>query len=561
MADTTATIKKYLDQAGLETLVAKIKALDADTLQSANNYANSLSSNYDAAGSATTALADAKKYADEQVSALSNGQVKDNTDAIAAIVADYLKKADKEELKGAIDALKEYVGTIPESSSAASIVAYIDKKTAGIASDSALQALTGRVTAVEGRIQTIEDDYLVEADKTELSTAITEEKTRAEGVESGLRTDVDAIKGDYLKSTDKTTLEASIKTAKDTADAAQAHSEGVASDLATAKSVLEAADTAQVTRIATLEGQIVGLSGAMHFEGIKTEIPTDVSGYEAGDVIIIGNKEYVFNGTAFAEFGDVSAQAEAITALTGRMDTAESDIDTLQTDLDAAEVALAKKAEQAALTKEIEDRTNADSALDERLDAVETKLGSGEGSVASQIAAAKQEAINTAAGDATTKANQALADAKSYADTEDAKIESRVDALETDSHTHANKALLDTYDQTNADIKDAVAKRHDHANADVLDGISAEDVAAWDAAEANAKTFASGLNKTTNDKVDAIDTRVTQNTEAIATKAAASDLTALTERVTTAEANIAANTSAIKSFVAITESEITAMFA
>ena len=64
-----------------------------------------------------------------------------------------------------------------------------------------------------------------------------------------------------------------------------------------------------------------------------------------------------------------------------------------------------------------------------------------------------------------------------------------------------------------------------------------------------------------SDKVDAIDARVTQNTEAIATKAAASDLTSLTERVTTAEANIAANTSAINSFVAIGTDEINAMFA
>ena len=276
MADTTTTIKKYLDQAGLETLVAKIKALDVDTLQSANNYADSLSSNYDAVGSATTALADAKKYADEQVSALSNGQVKTNTDAIAVIVADYLKTTDKAELQGAIDALKEFMGTIPESSTASSIIAYINEKTAGIASDSALQALSGRVTTVEGKIQTIENDYLKAEDKTELANAITTEQKRAEGVEAGLRTDVDAIKGDYLKTADKTALAADIKTAKDAADAAQSHSEGVASNLATAKTALEAADTAQVGRIKTLEDKIVDLSGAMHFKGIVYNVPEDI---------------------------------------------------------------------------------------------------------------------------------------------------------------------------------------------------------------------------------------------------------------------------------------------
>ena len=559
MADNTTTIKKYLDQVGLETLVAKIKALDADTLAAAKTYTDNAP--YDTAGSATTALADAKKYADEQVSALSNGQVKDNTDAIAAIVVDYLKTTDKAELQGAIDALKEYVGTIPKSDTAKSIVAYIDEKTAGIASDAALQALTGRVTTVESKVQTIEGDYLKSADKTKLSEAITTEQTRAEGIEAGLRTDVDAIKSDYLKATDKTALEGKITTAQNAAEAAQTHSEGVASDLATAKTELKAADTAQVGRISTLEDKIKNLTGAMHFKGVVESLPTDKTGYAEGDVIIVGEKEYVFNGTDFAEFGDVGAEAQRIAAVEGRMDTAEDEIDTLQTGLADAETALAKKAEQSALTKEIEDRTNADSALDTRIKAVETKLGDGEGSVSSQIATAKQEAIDAAATDATTKADKALDDAKTYADGLNTAMDARVDALEGSAHTHANKALLDTYDQTNDNIKDAVVKKHSHANADVLDGITAEKVSAWDAAEANAKKYADGLNSTMSDRVGAIDTRVTQNTEAIATKATASDLTALAERVTTAEANITANTSAINSFARISEDDINAMFA
>ena len=61
-------------------------------------------------------------------------------------------------------------------------------------------------TELAGRVKAIEDDYLVEADKTELSGLMTAEKERAEGIEGGLRTDVDAIKGDYLKGSDKTEL-------------------------------------------------------------------------------------------------------------------------------------------------------------------------------------------------------------------------------------------------------------------------------------------------------------------------------------------------------------------
>lgn len=50
------------------------------------------------------------------------------------------------------------------------------------------------------------------------------------------------------------------------------------------------------------------------------------------------------------------------------------------------------------------------------------------------------------------------------------------------AHEHSNKALLDTYAQTEADLADAVAKKHAHSNAAVLDGISSAKVSAWDQA-------------------------------------------------------------------------------
>lgn len=53
-------------------------------------------------------------------------------------------------------------------------------------------------------------------------------------------------------------------------------------------------------------------------------------------------------------------------------------------------------------------------------------------------------------------------------------ITNRLDELEKVDHNHDNKELLDTYDQTNADIKDAVEKKHSHsfADSDVEDAIS-----------------------------------------------------------------------------------------
>ena len=69
----------------------------------------------------------------------------------------------------------------------------------------------------------------------------------------------------------------------------------------------------------------------------------------------------------------------------------------------------------------------------------------------------------------------------------------RVTTLEGASHTHANKALLDTYTQTEANLADAVAKKHVHANATELDKIADGDKAKWDAMEQNAKDYADGL--------------------------------------------------------------------
>lgn len=50
---------------------------------------------------------------------------------------------------------------------------------------------------------------------------------------------------------------------------------------------------------------------------------------------------------------------------------------------------------------------------------------------------------------------------------------SKVEANTTARHTHSNKALLDTYDQTNANIKDAISKKHTHSNSTILNNTTA----------------------------------------------------------------------------------------
>ena len=64
------------------------------------------------------------------------------------------------------------------------------------------------------------------------------------------------------------------------------------------------ADAALASANAYTDNAVKGLSGAMHFRGSKDELPTDNTGFESGDVILVGAKEYVFDGEAWKELGD-----------------------------------------------------------------------------------------------------------------------------------------------------------------------------------------------------------------------------------------------------------------
>lgn len=124
--------------------------------------------------------------------------------------------------------------------------------------------------------------------------------------------------------------------------------------------------------------------------------------------------DWILNDTTGA-----ADMANDIAALQGQM----AGIDTTVVAEIAAEIEAALKidgVEKYALATELSAlaarvKVLEDANLDNRVKALEDKFD-GDDSVASLIAAAKQEAISTAAGDATTKANNAETAAKAYAD-------------------------------------------------------------------------------------------------------------------------------------------------
>ena len=91
----------------------------------------------------TGILAQAKSYADGKDAAIQAAKKAGDDAAVAA------KKAQDE-----VDALELKVGTVPEGS--ADVIAYIDKKTSGIATDAALGELQGKVAQAEADIDALE---------------------------------------------------------------------------------------------------------------------------------------------------------------------------------------------------------------------------------------------------------------------------------------------------------------------------------------------------------------------------------------------------------------------
>ena len=76
-------------------------------------------------------------------------------------------------------------------------------------------------------------------------------------------------------------------------------------------------ETNKAATVADITTAVADLNGAMHYVGKEDKLPTDVSKYKAGDVIIVGIKEYVFDGTKFDELGDEGAIGTALAALSG----------------------------------------------------------------------------------------------------------------------------------------------------------------------------------------------------------------------------------------------------
>lgn len=101
----------------------------------------------------------------------------------------------------------------------------------------------------------------------------------------------------------------------------------------------------------------------------------------------------------------------------------------------------------------------------------------------------------------------------------DAELKAKVNAAAEGNHSHSNKALLDTYTQTEADLKSAVEMKHYHDNAEELDKIATGDKAKWDKAVTDlsdevtrAKAAEEAAQNTANEAAGKVNTLVGEDT-------------------------------------------------
>lgn len=214
---------------------------------------------------------------------------------------------------------------------------------------------------------------------------------------------------------------------------------------------------------------------------------TDLLPQTSGEQVILEDNTTL--SAKLAEFIVALNSKASISALTsGLAGRAASEHTHDQDDIAGLSTALANKASTtdlanaiAALRTELMG-TGVDTAYDtftelaqyiEAHEDVATSLNNAIGAKADKTAVEAIQAVVNALGDLANK------DTVSESDLDAALLE-KITNASAGNHSHSNKALLDTYTQTEANLKDAVSKKHSHSNASVLNGITAAKVTAWD---------------------------------------------------------------------------------
>ncbi len=293
-----------------------------------------------------------------------------------------------------VDDLKEYVGTIPTGATSTNIADWVVERTSGIATEGAMSALTDRVTQAENDIDAVEAklDGVESKVTTSIADAVAAEKQRAESVEAGLRTDVDAKAA-------QTDLTAEINRATAAEEALDDRLVEVETFFKTAEG--ETLDTALDTLV-EIQKYITD-EGAAADEMVK-DIAANAEAIEALEAKFGEGEGTVSDMISDAVAAEKAAREAAIEAVQEDADkgiadaataqaaaeAADEKAQTAQNEVDALELVVAEKATQADLTALTNRVTTAEgkiTTLEGEMDAVEAKAAKNETDIATANAA------------------------------------------------------------------------------------------------------------------------------------------------------------------------------
>ena len=223
--------------------------------------------------------------------------------------------------------------------------------------------------------------------------------------------------------------------------------------------------------------QVTGLQDALDEKAVATQVATDIT---AAKTAVLGEADYAHT------VKDAYELASSKTSMT----EVEAKGYAVKTEVDASIKAVDDKITAAnTAATELASRVSANET------AITTLNGTGEGSVTRTVADKIAEVVAGANEDFDTL--KEIADWIMSDTTGAAKMQSDITSLktlvgDTAVATQIENALkvdgVDKYALA-SELAAIATKAHEHANKTVLDGITAEKVTAWDAAEANANTY------------------------------------------------------------------------
>lgn len=276
----------------------------------------------------------------------------------------------------------------------------------------------------------------------------------------------------HVSTTDRNNWDAAEQNAKDYTDAEIGKLGTAAKKNVLTVAIADSPSSDDLVTAAQVKAYAAGVVGAMHFRG-AVESTDKITDPASGDICLVGTKEYVYNGTEWVLFGDESAYdvkgsaTDALNAAKAYADgLAAEKADKVHTHeisaVNGLQAALDRKAAKVhghaiADVTDLQTTLDGKAAVNHNHDGVYSEIGhkhtTADITDLSGELAKKQDNL--------TEAQLAAVDSGITAE--------KVSTLESASHTHDNKAELNK-------IKDG-------------------DVAKWNAAEQNAKTYADGLAK------------------------------------------------------------------